>query len=67
MLLARVFQPEKVEPVWVKPFVVRAVVVLALWEAVAPPSEVLPRKVTVWIGGGIRVHWAYKVRSAAKL
>ena len=67
MLSARVFHPEKVEPVLVKPFVVRAVAVLALWDVVAPPSEVLPRKVTVWIGGGIRVHWAYRVRSAAKL
>lgn len=49
MLSARVFHPEKVEPVLVKPFVVRAVAVLALWAAVAPPSEVLPRKVTVWV------------------
>ena len=49
MLLARVFHPEKVEPVLVKPFVVRAVAVLALWAAVVPPSEVLPRKVTVWV------------------
>ena len=43
------FQAENVEPVLVKPLVVRAVEVLALWAAVAPASEVLPRKVTVWL------------------
>ena len=37
----------------VKPLDVRAVAALAVCGAVDPPSEVLPSKVTVWLGAAL--------------